>query len=78
MASKSLEYHFLSGIALSRPEPSVRVRQAQPLFVAGQCLSQDHERHLILKLLCVIETDLGRATDNRVQHFLRDWGWAGD
>ena len=40
-----------SGIALSRPEASVRVHQTPPLFVAGQCLSQSHERHMILELL---------------------------
>lgn len=59
---------------MSRPEASVRVHQTQPLFVAGQCLSQSHERHLILELLRGIETDLGWATEYRVQQLLKDWG----
>ena len=65
-----------SGIALSRPEASVRVHQTQPLFVAGQCLSQSHERNMILELLRGTESDLGWATENRVQQLLKDWGWA--
>ena len=64
-------YDFPSGIALSRPEASVRVHQTQPLFVAGQCLSQSHERHLILELLRGTEKDLGWATENRVQQLLK-------
>ena len=67
-----------SGIALSRPEASVRVHQTQPLFVAGQCLSQNHERHMILELLRGTESDLGWATENRVQQLLKGWGWADD
>ena len=67
---------FSSGIALSRPEASVRVHQTQPPFVAGQCLFQSHESHLILELLRGTESDLGWATENRVQQLLKDWGWA--
>lgn len=67
-----------SGIALSRPEASVRVHHTQPPFVAGQCLSQSHERHMILEILRGTDSDLGWGTENRVQQLLKDWGWADD
>lgn len=50
-----------SGIALSRPEASVRVHQTQPLYVAGQCLTHNSERKLVVDLLRNIETDLGQC-----------------
>ena len=56
----------------------MRVHQTQPLFVAGQCLSQSHERQVVLELLRGIETDLGWATENRVQKLLNEWGWVND
>ena len=68
----------VSGVALCRPEASVRVHQTQPLFVAGQYLSQSHERHMILEVLRGTESDLGWATENRVHQLLNDWGWADD
>jgi hypothetical protein len=67
--------HEICGIALGRPEGSVRIHQVQPLFVAGQCLTEARERHIILDLLRGIESDLGWATDYRVKHLLKDWGW---
>ena len=54
----------------------MRVHEIQPLFVVGQCLTHDRERHKILELLQDIEVDLGCATEYRVQHLLKDWGWA--
>lgn len=81
-----------SGIALSRPEASVRVHSTQPLYVAGHCLTHLSERKLVLDLLRSIEKDLGWglaaslaffvadtvlgwATEGRVYHLLRQWGW---
>ena len=69
---------FLSGIASSRPDASVRVHSTQPLFVAGQCLTHHRERKVILDHLRGIETDLGWATEYRAQQLLKEWGWVTD
>jgi hypothetical protein len=66
----------ICGIALARPEGSVRIHQVQPLFVAGQCLVDNRERRIILDLLRSIESDLGWATDYRVQQLLKEWNWS--
>ena len=63
------------GIALSQPEDSVRIHHVQPLFVAGQCLTNDQDRRVILDLLGKVETDLGWPTAYRVKRLLRDWAW---
>ncbi|KAI9707378.1 MAG: hypothetical protein M1836_000339 [Candelina mexicana] len=70
-------YHSreICGIALSRPEGSVRIHSLQPLFVAGQCLTEPHERKIVLDLLRSIETDLGWATEYRVKQLLAEWCW---
>jgi hypothetical protein len=65
----------ICGIALGRPEGSVRIQQVQPLFVAGQCLTETRERDAVLSFLRGIETDLGWATDYRVKQLLREWKW---
>lgn len=65
--------HEICGIALSRPEGSVRIHQLQPLFVAGQCLTEPRERRIILSILRSIEADLGWATEYRVQQLLKEW-----
>ncbi|KAG4027485.1 hypothetical protein MFRU_029g00090 [Monilinia fructicola] len=67
--------HEICGMALGRPEGSVRIHQVQALFVAGQCLTDTKERKVILDLLRGIETDLGWATDYRVKQLVKDWGW---
>lgn len=67
-----------SGIALSRPEASVRIHQTQPLFVAGQCLTSRREREVVSALLKGIERDLGWSTTERVQRLLKQWGWVTD
>jgi hypothetical protein len=66
--------HEICGVALGRPEGSVRIHQVQPLFVSGQCLTEPRERRIILDLLRGIESDLGWATDYRVKQLLKDWG----
>jgi hypothetical protein len=67
--------HEICGIALGRPEGSVRIHQVQPLFVAGQCFTETRERRIVLDLLRGIEVDLGWATEYRVQNLLKKWGW---
>lgn len=62
------------GLCLARPEASVRIHALQPLFVAGQCLTDDAERRVVLDLLRGIEQDLGWATEYRVQQLLQEWG----
>ncbi|EAW11944.1 uncharacterized protein ACLA_007030 [Aspergillus clavatus NRRL 1] len=63
------------GISLARPDGSVRINSLQPLFVSGQCLTEDRERRVVLRLLRGIEVDLGWATEYRVKQLLREWGW---
>jgi hypothetical protein len=63
------------GIGLSRPDGSVRINSLQPLFVAGQCLTDSRERRTTVRLLRSIESDLGWATEYRVQQLLKEWGW---
>ncbi|OJD24877.1 hypothetical protein ACJ73_03760 [Blastomyces percursus] len=63
--------HEICGISMSRPDASVRIHSVQPLFVAGQCLTEPQERRVILQLLRGIENDLGWATEYRVQLLLR-------
>lgn len=65
----------ICGIALGRPNATVRVHQIQALFVAGQIFSETRERRVVLDLLRGIEEDLGWATDYRVQKLLKEWGW---
>ena len=66
----------ICGIALSRPQASVRVHQTQPLFVAGQYFEQANERKVVLDLLKGIKEDLGWSTEDQVKQLLRQWGWA--
>lgn len=63
------------GIGLSRPDGSVRINSLQPLFVAGQCLTDARERRTTVRLLRSIESDLGWATEYRVQQLMKEWGW---
>ena len=65
----------ICGIALSRPEGSVRAFSIQALFVAGNCLSDTREREIVLDLLRAIEKELGWATQYRCQQLLKVWGW---
>ena len=70
--------HEICGIALGRPEGSVRIHQVQPLFVAGQCMHGNRERRIVLDILRDIEADLGWATDYRIRQLLKDWEWEGE
>ncbi|PLB46035.1 hypothetical protein P170DRAFT_258796 [Aspergillus steynii IBT 23096] len=66
------------GISMGRPTGAVRINSLQPLFVSGQCLTEPAERRTALQLLRGIETDLGWATEYRVNQLLREWGWNED
>ena len=72
-----IRYHSreILGISLSRPDGSVRIHSLQPLFVSGQCLTDTCERRIVIRLLRGVETDLGWATEYRVNQLLREWGW---
>lgn len=70
--------HEICGIALGRPEGSVRIHQVQPLFVAGQSMQDNRERRIVLDILRAIEADLGWATDYRMRQLLKDWGCEGE
>jgi len=61
------------GISLARPDKAVRIYSVQPLFTAGQCLSNDRERRVVLHLLRDIESDIGWATDYRVRQLVEQW-----
>ncbi|KAI9817894.1 MAG: hypothetical protein M1827_001013 [Pycnora praestabilis] len=67
--------HEICGIAIARPEASVRIHSLQPLFVAGQCLTEPRERRVILDLMRSVEADLGWASEYRVKQLLREWDW---
>lgn len=75
--STDIQYHSreIAGIAMACPAGSVRINSLQPLFVSGQCLTVPSERRMVLRLLQDIETDLGWATEYRVQQLRREWGW---
>ncbi|KAH8621135.1 c6 zinc finger-like protein [Alternaria alternata] len=61
------------GISLAQPDKAVRIYSIQPLFTAGQCLSDDRERRIVLRLLRDIESDTGWATDYRVRQLVEQW-----
>lgn len=63
----------ICAISLARPPDTVRTHSLQPLFVAGQCLSDDPERQVIIDLLKEIQHDLGWATDYRVRKLEDEW-----
>ncbi|KAF1838721.1 hypothetical protein BDW02DRAFT_585557 [Decorospora gaudefroyi] len=61
------------GISLARSDEAVRIHSVQPLFTAGQCLSDSRERQVVLYLLRDIESDIGWATHYRVQQLFEQW-----
>jgi hypothetical protein len=62
-------------ISLGRSDEAVRIHSVQPLFTAGQCLSDPRERQVIINLLRDIETDIGWATEYRVKQLVEQWQW---
>jgi hypothetical protein len=61
------------GISLARSDEAVRIHSVQPLFTAGQCLSDARERQVVLHLLRDIESDIGWDTDYRVRQLFEQW-----
>jgi hypothetical protein len=61
------------GISLARSDDAVRIHSVQPLYTAGQCLSDPRERQVVLDLLRGVETDIGWATDYRVRQLVQQW-----
>lgn len=58
------------GISLARPDEAVRIQSVQPLFTAGQCLSDPRERQVVCSLLRDIEVEIGWATSYRVRQLV--------
>jgi hypothetical protein len=73
LAACQVHSREIVGISLARPEDSVRIHSTQPLFTAGQCLSDPRERQVVLNLLHDIESDVGWATEYRVQQLIQQW-----
>lgn len=65
------------GISLARSDEAVRIHSVQPLFTAGQCLSDARERQVVLHILRDIESDIGWATDYRVRQLVEQWQYEG-
>ena len=78
LASCQVHSREIVGISLARPDDAVRIHSVQPLFTAGQCLSDPSERQVILDLLRSIETDIGWATNYRAKQLVQQWQWDED
>jgi hypothetical protein len=63
------------GISLACSDDAVRIHSVQPLFTAGQCLSDSRERQVVLNLLQGIESDIGWASNYRVKQLVEQWNW---
>lgn len=73
LAASQVHSREIIGISLARPEDAVRIHSTQPLFTAGQCLSDPREREVVLGLLRDIESDIGWATEYRVEQLIQQW-----
>nr|C9K7C2.1 RecName: Full=Transcription activator AMTR1; AltName: Full=AM-toxin biosynthesis regulator 1 [Alternaria alternata]BAI44746.1 Zn(II)2Cys6 transcription factor [Alternaria alternata] len=73
LAACQIHSRRIIGISLAQPDKAVRVHSVQPLFTAGQCLSDNRECQIVLRLLRDIESDTGWATDYRVQQLVEQW-----
>ncbi|CAI6335857.1 unnamed protein product [Periconia digitata] len=73
LASCQAHSREIVGISLSRSDEAVRIHSVQPLFTAGQCLSDPRERQVVMDLLRGIESDIGWATQYRAQALSEQW-----
>lgn len=75
MIQEEVQYHSreICGISLSSLPDAVRIHSLQPLFVAGQCLSEASERRAVLDILSNIQRDLGWATEYRMRKMEEEW-----
>ena len=78
LAASQVHSREIIGISLARPDEAARIHSTQPLFTAGQCLSDPRERQVVLNLLRDIETDIGWATEYRVRQLVQEWHWEED
>ncbi|OWY49375.1 c6 zinc finger-like protein [Alternaria alternata] len=60
-------------ISLTQSDTAARIHSVQPLFTAGQCLSNVQEREVVLNLLRGIQSDTGWDTNYRVCHIIEQW-----
>ena len=60
-------------IALGKQKDPVRLHLLQPLFVAGQCLTEREDRIFLIKLIRALETDLGLMSEYRVSDLITEW-----
>ncbi|KAL5119473.1 hypothetical protein ACEQ8H_002538 [Pleosporales sp. CAS-2024a] len=63
------------GISLACSDEAARIHSVQPLFTAGQCLSDARERQVVVNLLRDVEADIGWATDYRIRQLIEQWQW---
>jgi hypothetical protein len=75
LAACQMHSREIVGISLARSDEAVRIHSVQPLFTAGQCLSDARERQVVLKLLQDVESDIGWSTDYRVAQLTEQWRW---
>jgi hypothetical protein len=61
------------GISLACSDDAVRIHSVQPLFTAGQYLSDSRERCVVLDLLRGIESELGLSSNYRVEQLEKQW-----
>jgi hypothetical protein len=73
LAACRIHSHEIVGISMARPDDAVRIHSVQPLFTAGQCLTDPCERQVVIDLLRDIESDIGWATEYRVKQLLEQW-----
>ncbi|KAF2022091.1 hypothetical protein BU24DRAFT_37313 [Aaosphaeria arxii CBS 175.79] len=75
LAASQVHSREIIGISLARSDDAMRVHSVQPLFTAGQCLSDVRERQVVLNLLQDVEAETGWATDYRVKQLAQQWQW---
>jgi hypothetical protein len=75
LAACQVHSREIVGISLGRSDEAVRIHSVQPLFTAGQCLTDPRERQVVIDLLRDIETDIGWATEYRVKQLIEQWQW---
>ncbi|KAL3471168.1 hypothetical protein BJX99DRAFT_32332 [Aspergillus californicus] len=75
-----LRQHAMEIIPIMHAMPSETVRKymLQPLYVAGRCLTDDHERRSLLQILRDMCDDFGLFTDYRIKELCEEWGMPND
>lgn len=63
-------------IVLGTPDDSLRIHLLQPLYTAGQCLTEKSDQCMIVEMIRSIEQDLGIMSEDRVKDLVEGWGMA--